>query len=187
MPIANASLLDEGTAAAEAMAMFHGLKNKRRKKNPANTFLVGRGVLPQTLELLETRAIPLGIEVVVMKSWKDFEFTEDVFGILLQYPNAGGSVEDYRAIAEEAKANEIYVSVAADLLSLALLTPPGEWGADAVVGNTQRFGVPMGYGGPHAAFFATLEKFKRQIPGRIIGVSKDTSGNRALRMGKSHL
>ena len=181
MPVANASLLDEGTAAAEAMAMFHGIKNKRRKKNPANIFLVSDGVLPQTLDVLKTRSIPFGIDIKIQNA-KDFEFTEDVFGILLQYPNADGSVADYRALAEEAKAKEIFITVAADLMSLALLTPPGEWGADAVVGNTQRFGVPMGYGGPHAAFFATFDTYKRQLPGRIIGVSTDTNGDRALRM-----
>jgi glycine dehydrogenase len=181
MPVANASLLDEGTAAAEAMTMFHGVKNKRRKKNPANTLLVSDGVLPQTLDVLRTRSIPFGIEVKV-QNVQDFDLTDDVFGVLLQYPNADGSVKDYRALAEEAKAKEIYITVAADLMSLALLTPPGEWGADAVVGNTQRFGVPMGYGGPHAAFFATFEDYKRQLPGRIIGVSTDTNGNPALRM-----
>jgi glycine dehydrogenase len=181
MPVANASLLDEGTAAAEAMTMFYGVKNKRRKKNPANTLLVSDGVLPQTLDVLRTRSIPFGIEVKV-QNVQDFDLTDDVFGVLLQYPNADGSVKDYRALAEEAKAKEIYITVAADLMSLALLTPPGEWGADAVVGNTQRFGVPMGYGGPHAAFFATFEDYKRQLPGRIIGVSTDTNGNPALRM-----
>ena len=179
MPMANASLLDEGTAAAEAMAMFFGLKNKRKVTAPK--FLVSDAVLPQTLDILKTRAIPLGIEVVT-QSVSEFEMANDVFGILLQYPDAEGAVVDYRALAEEAKAKKIYVTVAADLMSLALLTPPGEWGADAVVGNTQRFGVPMGYGGPHAAFFATHEKYKRQIPGRIIGVSIDRHGNPALRM-----
>lgn len=179
MPMANASLLDEGTAAAEAMAMFFGLKNKRKVTAPK--FLVSDAVLPQTLDILKTRAIPLGIEVVI-QSVSEFEMANDVFGILLQYPAAEGAVVDYRALAEEAKAKKIYVTVAADLMSLALLTPPGEWGADAVVGNTQRFGVPMGYGGPHAAFFATHEKYKRQIPGRIIGVSIDRHGNPALRM-----
>lgn len=181
MPVANASLLDEGTAAAEAMAMFLGVKNKRRKKNPATKFLVADGILPQTLDVIQTRAIPFGIEVVVQNP-TDFELSDDVFGIFLQYPNADGSVIDCRALTEKAKAHDIYVTVAADLMSLALLTPPGEWGADAVVGNTQRFGVPMGYGGPHAAYFATFETYKRQLPGRIIGVSKDIHGNSALRM-----
>jgi glycine dehydrogenase len=181
LPIANASLLDEGTAAAEAMAMFYSLKNKRNKGASINKFLVSDKVLPQTLDILETRAEPLEIEVEVGNIF-DLDIDDQTFGILLQYPGADGSVEDYRALTEKAKAAGIYVTVAADILSLALLTPPGEWGADAVVGNTQRFGVPMGFGGPHAAFFATKEDFKRQIPGRIIGVSIDSQGNPALRM-----
>ncbi len=181
LPIANASLLDEGTAAAEAMAMFYGQKNKRNKGEAINQFLVSDKVLPQTIEVLKTRAKPLDIEVVV-EDWRSFELTDKVFGMLLQYPDREGRVEDYRALAEQANARAVYLTVAADLLSLALLTPPGEWGADAVVGNTQRFGVPMGYGGPHAAYFATKENFKRQIPGRIIGVSVDRHGNAAYRM-----
>ena len=181
LPIANASLLDEGTAAAEAMTMFYSIKNKRSKNNEFNKFLVSDKVLPQTLDILETRATPLGIEVVVGDIFA-LELDDQTFGILLQYPGADGSVEDYRALTEKAKAADIYVTVAADILSLAILTPPGEWGADAVVGNTQRFGVPMGFGGPHAAYFATKEDFKRQIPGRIIGVSVDSQGNPALRM-----
>jgi glycine dehydrogenase len=181
LPIANASLLDEGTAAAEAMAMFYGLKNKRNKGEAINKFLVSDKVLPQTLEVLETRAQPLDIEIVV-GDIHQLAMDEKTFGILLQYPGADGAVVDYRALTEKAKAEGIYVTVAADLLSLTLLTPPGEWGADAVVGNTQRFGVPMGFGGPHAAYFATKDDFKRQLPGRIIGVSIDTQGNNALRM-----
>lgn len=181
LPIANASLLDEGTAAAEAMNMFFGLKNKRNREHSINEFLVSDQVLPQTINILQTRAEPLGI-VVKVQPWQSFEFTENTFGILLQYPCADGKVEDYRPLTEKAKAQGVYVTVAADILSLALLTPPGEWGADAVVGNTQRFGVPMGYGGPHAAYFATKEDFKRQIPGRIIGVSVDIQGDPALRM-----
>ncbi|MCB9277103.1 MAG: aminomethyl-transferring glycine dehydrogenase [Lewinellaceae bacterium] len=181
LPIANASLLDEGTAAAEAMIMFHGIRNKRNKGDDVNRFLVSDKVFPQTIDVLKTRAAALGIEVVV-EDWNKFEFTDKVFGILLQYPAADGSVEDYRALTQKAQASEVYVTVAADLLGLALLSPPGEWGADAVVGNTQRFGVPMGYGGPHAAYFATKEDFKRQIPGRIIGVSVDAHGKPALRM-----
>ncbi len=181
LPIANASLLDEGTAAAEAMHMFYGIKNKRAKGDAINRFLVSNKVLPQTIGLLKTRAKPLDIEVIV-GDWRSFDFNEKTFGLLLQYPNREGSVEDYRALAEKARAKEIYVTVAADLLSLALLAPPGEWGADAVVGNSQRFGVPIGYGGPHAAFFATSEEHKRQIPGRIIGVSVDVHGRRAYRM-----
>jgi glycine dehydrogenase len=181
LPISNASLLDEGTAAAEAMSMFYSLKNKRNKGEAKNLFYVSDQVMPQTIELLKTRATPLDIEVVV-KPWQEFELTDKVFGILLQYPQKDGAVEDYRSLAAQANEKEVYVTVAADILSLALLTPPGEWGADAVVGNTQRFGVPMGYGGPHAAFFATKENFKRNIPGRIIGVSVDRHGNKAFRM-----
>ncbi len=181
MPIANASLLDEGTAAAEAMSMFFALKNKRNKNNEIHTFLVSDKVHQHTIDILMTRAEPLGIQVVI-QNWKDFTFDQHVFGILLQYPNEEGAVEDYKKLSTKAKESEIYVTVAADILSLAILTPPGEWGADAVVGNTQRLGVPMGFGGPHAAYFATKEDFKRQIPGRIIGVSIDRLGNRALRM-----
>lgn len=181
LPIANASLLDEGTAAAEAMTMFYAQKNKRNRGDAINQFLVSDQVFPQTIDILRTRALPMGIEVVVA-DWREFELNDKTFGILLQYPAADGEVADYRPLVEKAKANDIFVTVAADLLSLALLTPPGEWGADAVVGNTQRFGVPMGYGGPHAAYFATKEDFKRQIPGRIIGVSVDSQGNPALRM-----
>ncbi len=183
LPIANASLLDEGTAAAEAMAMFYNLKNRRNKQpeDQANEFFVSSEVFDHTIDVLKTRAKPLDIRIV-KGDWRNYRFTDKTFGVLLQYPAANGVVEDYRAFAERANANGIYVAVAADLLSLALLTPPGEWGADVVVGNTQRFGVPMGYGGPHAAYFTTKESFKRQIPGRIIGVSVDRLGNRALRM-----
>jgi glycine dehydrogenase len=180
-PIANASLLDEGTAAAEAMAMFYGVKNKRVKGDPANVFFVDAKVFDHTVDVLKTRAQPLDIEVVV-GDWKTYQFTEKTFGVLLQYPAKDGAVEDYRAFTEKAKANEVYVTVAADILGLALLKPPAEWGADCAVGNTQRFGVPMGFGGPHAAYFATTEAHKRIIPGRIIGVSVDVHGNRCLRM-----
>ncbi len=181
MPIANASLLDEGTAAAEAMAMFFALKNKRNKEDLQNEFFVSDKVYDHTIDVLKTRATPLGIKIVI-GDYKKYKFNEKTFGVLLQYPAKDGAVEDYRAFAEKANAEQIYVTVAADILSLALLTPPGEWGADAVVGNTQRFGVPMGYGGPHAAYFACKEDFKRLIPGRIIGVSQDAHENRALRM-----
>ncbi len=183
LPVANASLLDEGTAAAEAMTMFYDTKNKRVKKGqkPANRFLVSDKVFKQTIDILETRAQPLGIKVDV-KPVSEFDFDETCFGLLLQYPNEEGGVEDYRSLALEAKDKEIFVTVAADIMALAILTPPGEWGADAVVGVTQRFGVPMGFGGPHAAYFATKEDFKRRIPGRIIGVSIDRHGNPALRM-----
>ncbi|BDS13158.1 aminomethyl-transferring glycine dehydrogenase [Aureispira anguillae] len=179
LPIANASLLDEGTAAAEAMSMFYNIKNKRAKGDLANQILVSTQIYPQTLDVIYARAEPLGIEVVLTDT---FDITDKTFAILLQYPDVNGQVDDYSAIVEKAKAHKVYTAVAADLMSLALLTPPGEWGADAVVGNTQRFGVPMGFGGPHAAFFATKEDFKRQIPGRIIGVSIDSNGDPALRM-----
>lgn len=181
LPIANASLLDEGTAAAEAMAMFYSLKNKRNKGEAINEFLVDENVFPQTLSILQTRAEPLGI-VIKQSSWKSFDINDKTFGILLQYPAGDGAVEDYRVLVESAKDHGVYTTVAADLMALALLMPPGEWGADAVVGNTQRFGVPMGYGGPHAAYFATKEDFKRLIPGRIIGVSVDSQDKPALRM-----
>ncbi len=183
LPIANASLLDEGTSAAEAMTMFHAIRNKKSKAGESvDVFLVSDQVFPQTIAVLETRAEPLGIEVRVVPV-QAFDFTAgDVFGILLQYPSADGEVADYRELVAQAQAATVYVTVAADLLALTLLTPPGEWGADAAVGNTQRFGVPMGYGGPHAAYFAVKDDYKRLIPGRIIGVSKDRHGNRALRM-----
>ncbi|MFN0014074.1 MAG: aminomethyl-transferring glycine dehydrogenase, partial [Saprospiraceae bacterium] len=182
LPIANGSLLDEGTAASEAMHMFFAEKNKRANAGEeAMEFFVADTVFPQTLDILRTRALPIGIRLVV-GDWRSYQFSDQTFGVLLQYPNSTGAVEDYRAFVEKAKAHNAFVCVAADILSLALLTPPGEWGADCAVGNTQRFGVPMGFGGPHAAYFATTEDFKRQIPGRIIGVSVDRHGNRALRM-----
>jgi glycine dehydrogenase len=182
LPIANASLLDEATAAAEAMAMFYGVKNKRAKEDDAaNEFFVDEQVMDQTYDVLLTRARPLDIKVV-RGNWKTYDFSEKTFGVLLQYPAKQGAVEDYRAFVEKARVHQVYVTVATDLLALALLKPPGEWGADCAVGNAQRFGVPMGFGGPHAAFFATREDFKRIIPGRIIGVSVDVNGKRALRM-----
>ncbi|MFZ1497100.1 MAG: aminomethyl-transferring glycine dehydrogenase, partial [Saprospiraceae bacterium] len=181
LPIANASLLDEGTAAAEAMTMFYAEKNKRAKSDFQNVLFVADTVLPQTIDIIKTRAAAIDIKVVV-GDWTKFKPTDKTFAIVLQYPNMHGNVEDYRKLVQALKEKEIYTIVAADLLSLALLTPPGEWGADAVVGNTQRFGVPMGYGGPHAAFFATKDDYKRQIPGRIIGMSVDNFGKPALRM-----
>ena len=183
LPIANASLLDEGTAAAEAMTMFFAEKNKK-VKNPAestNVFLVDENVLPSTIDVLLTRATPLSIEVKV-GNCLTFDLSQKAFGVLLQYPNIKGEVEDYRAFALKCQEEKVFLTVAADLMALVLLTPPGEWGADCVVGNSQRFGVPMGFGGPHAAFFATKDEFKRQIPGRIIGVSIDSQGKPALRM-----
>lgn len=181
MEIANASLLDESTAAAEAMNMLFELRSRQQKKSGAVKFFVSEEILPQTLSLLETRAIPLGIELVI-GDHETFDFSEEFYGALLQYPGKHGQVNDYASFVEKAKENEIKVAVAADILSLVLLTPPGEWGVDAVVGTTQRFGIPLGYGGPHAAFFATKEEYKRSIPGRIIGITKDTDGNPALRM-----
>lgn len=177
LEIANASLLDEGTAAAEAMTMSYGLC----KKKAAHTFLVSQDCHPQTIEVVQTRAIPLGINVVVGHH-DTFTFDDSVFGVLLQYPATDGVIYDYRDIVAKAHDAKALVTVAADLLSLCLLTPPGEFGADIAVGNTQRFGVPMGYGGPHAAYFATRDAYKRQIPGRIVGVSKDAQGKPALRL-----
>ncbi|MGB0839633.1 MAG: aminomethyl-transferring glycine dehydrogenase [Chitinophagales bacterium] len=183
MPIANASLLDEGTAAAEAMMMLYRVKNKRvrRGQKAANICLVSDACLPTTIAVMRGRAKPLGIELIV-ENPADFTFDARVFACFLQYPNQFGAIEDYTQLVQEAKSNKSYVVVAADLMSLSLLQPPGEWGADVVLGNTQRFGVPMGYGGPHAAYFATSEAFVRQLPGRIIGVSQDRLGNPALRM-----
>ncbi len=180
MDLANASLLDEGTAAAEAMTLLHAVRKSSRKA--ANVFFVSDQVFPQTIDVLKTRAIPLGIEVQVGDYAEADLSGTGLFGVLLQYPAGDGSVYDYTPFIAAARENDISVAVAADLLSLTLLTPPGEMGADVVVGTTQRFGVPMGYGGPHAAYFATREEFKRYLPGRIIGVSVDAQGNRALRM-----
>ena len=176
LEIANASLLDEATAAAEAMSMSYGIA-----KNKANAFFVARDCHPQTTEVIRTRALPLGIEVIVGDR-ATFDFSTPIFGALLQYPTTDGSVCDYRDFIAKAHEAGALVTVAADLLSLALLVPPGEFGADIAVGNTQRFGVPLGFGGPHAAFFATKAAYKRQVPGRIIGVSKDSQGNPALRL-----
>ena len=181
LPIANASLLDESTAAAEAMTMLHAKKNKRRKTHPANRIYVDRWVFQQTIDVLRSRAEPLGIEVVV-ENCADFVLDETVFAVLLQYPNAIGEVIDYKTLVDQAKDLDISTIVAADILSLALLQPPGEWGAEVVVGSTQRLGIPIGYGGPHAAYFSTTEDNKRLIPGRIIGVSIDRFGDPAYRM-----
>ncbi len=180
MEIANASLLDEGTAAAEAMSMFAGLRKRDKKK--ANTFFVDENTFPQTLDILKTRSTPVGINLVIGDINKVDLTDPDLYGVLYQYPAGDGSVRDFKAFNESAAENQVFVVAAADLMSLTLLTPPGEIGADAVVGTSQRLGVPMGYGGPHAAYFATREAFKRQIPGRIIGVSLDRYGNKAYRM-----
>src|SRR4029079_11196355 len=167
LEIANASLLDEATAAAEAMTMSYGIKGHEGKE----VFFVSDSCHPQTIDVVRTRAAARGITVEVGDVFAT-ELGSDVFGVLLQYPTTDGEVVDYRDVCEKAHAHDALVTVAADLLSLVLLVPPGEWGADVVVGNTQRFGVPLGYGGPHAAYFATRDEFKRQIPGRIIGVSR---------------
>ena len=181
MELANASLLDESTAAAEAMTMLYDVRSRDQKKKGVLKFFVSEEILPQTLSLLQTRSTPLGIELVV-GNHEDFNFESDYYGAILQYPGKHGQVHDYASFVSKAKANNIKVAVAADILSLILLTPPGEIGVDVVVGTTQRFGIPLGYGGPHAAFFATKEEFKRSIPGRIIGVTKDIDGKPALRM-----
>jgi glycine dehydrogenase len=177
LAIANASLLDEGTAAAEAMALSYGARGKPGKE----TFFVAQDCHPQTVEVVRLRAAARGVKVVV-GDHRTFAFGPEVFGALVQYPATDGAVYDYRDFCEQAHAAGALVVAACDLLSLALLTPPGEWGADVAVGSTQRFGVPMGYGGPHAAYFATKDEFKRVIPGRIIGVSRDADGRSALRM-----
>ena len=181
LPIANASLLDEGTAAAEAMSMFYGQKNKRSKTNEFNEIFVDSNVFDQTLDIIMTRAIPLGINVVV-GDMDTYQATEHTFAVVVQYPGKDGKAEVPMDFVSAMREKDIFVVACADLLSLTLLKEPGAWGANAVVGNTQRFGVPMGFGGPHAAYFATEEKYKRVIPGRIIGVSKDKDGNKALRM-----
>ncbi len=181
MELANASLLDEATAAAEAMIMMYNLRTREKAKAGANVVLVDESVWPQTLDVLKTRAVPLNIELRVVCA-ADFSFESDVIGAIVQYPNANGEIVSYAGLVEKAHAADAKVAVAADLLSLSLLMPPGEWGADIVFGNSQRLGVPMGYGGPHAAFFAAKDAYKRSMPGRIIGISKDQHGNRALRM-----
>ena len=181
MEIANASLLDEGTAAAEAMALLFDVRTRDQKKNNTNKFFVSEEILPQTLSVLQTRSTPIGIELVV-GNHETFEFSEEFFGAMLQYPGKFGQVYDYSQFISKAAANEIKVAVAADILSLTKLTPPGEMGAAVVIGTTQRFGIPLGYGGPHAAYFATKNEYKRSMPGRIIGVTIDANGNRALRM-----
>ncbi len=181
MELANASLLDESTAAAETMTMLFDLRTRPQKKQNIAKFFVSEEILPQTLAVLKTKATPLGITLVV-GNHQEFSFDNDFYGVLLQYPGKNGQVHDYSTFVENAKSAEIKVAVAADILSLVALKAPGEFGVDVVVGTTQRFGIPLGYGGPHAAFFATKAKYKRNIPGRIIGVTKDTDGNRALRM-----
>lgn len=181
MELANASLLDESTAAAEAMTMLFHTRSKEQEKSGAVKFFVSDETFPQTIDVLRTRAVPLGIDLVIGDA-TSFAFGKDFYGAILQYPGRNGGVKDYASFTASCKSNNIRVVVAADIMALVLLTPPGEWGADVVVGSTQRFGVPMGFGGPHAAYFATKEEYKRDIPGRIIGVSIDAAGKTALRM-----
>ena len=181
MEIANASLLDESTSAAEAMLMMFNARSRASVKAGANKFFVDDDIFPQTLDVITTRSKPLGIELITGK-YTSITFNESFFGSLVQYPAASGQLRDYKAFADLAHASGILVGVAADLMSLALLTPPGEWGADIVVGSNQRMGLPMSFGGPHAGYFATKDELKRSMPGRIIGVSVDAQGNSALRM-----
>ena len=181
LPLANCSLLDEATAAAEAATMFYGSRSRAQVKAGANTLFVDENIFPSTLAVIHTRMIPQGIQIVT-GDYRTFDFTPEVFAAIVQFPNADGSIEDYRDFIAKAHANDTRVAVAADLMSLVLLTPPGEWGADVVFGSSQRFGIPMFYGGPSAAFFATKEEYKRAIPGRIIGISKDAYGHPAYRL-----
>ncbi|WP_017652835.1 aminomethyl-transferring glycine dehydrogenase [Fortiea contorta] len=176
LEIANASLLDEATAAAEAMSLSYGVA-----KNKANAYFVSRECHPQTIDVLQTRALPLGIKIIV-GDHQNFDFDQPIFGAVLQYPASDGTIYDYRAFIAKAHAEGALVTVAADILSLTLLTPPGEFGADIAVGSSQRFGIPLGFGGPHAAYLATKEEYKRQVPGRIVGLSKDIHGQPALRL-----
>ncbi|QXP64572.1 aminomethyl-transferring glycine dehydrogenase [Polaribacter sp. HaHaR_3_91] len=181
MELANASLLDESTAAAEAMALLFDVRERAQKKAGVNKFFVSEEVLPQTISVLQTRATPIGIELVI-GNHEEFDFSEEFYGAILQYPGKHGQVYDYTAFVAKANENNIKVAVAADILSLVKLKAPAEFGVDVVVGTTQRFGIPLGYGGPHAGYFATKDKYKRSIPGRIIGITKDINGERALRM-----
>ncbi|WP_158840874.1 aminomethyl-transferring glycine dehydrogenase [Polaribacter sp. L3A8] len=181
MELANASLLDESTASAEAMALLYDIRERAQKKAGVNKFFVSEEILPQTISVLQTRSTPIGIELVI-GNHEEFDFSEDFFGAILQYPGKHGQVYNYAQFVAKANENNIKVAVAADILSLVKLKAPAEFGVDVVVGTTQRFGIPLGYGGPHAAYFATKEKYKRSIPGRIIGITKDRNGERALRM-----
>ena len=181
LPLANCSLLDEATAAAEAATMFFSARSRAQVKAGANVLFVDEKVFASTLAVIHTRAIPQGMKIVT-GDYKTFTFTPEVFGAIVQYPNADGSIEDYREFIGRAQENGTKVAVAADLMSLVLLTPPGEWGTDVVFGSSQRFGIPMFYGGPSAAYFATKDEYKRAIPGRIIGISKDAYGHPAYRL-----
>ena len=180
MDIANASLLDEATAAAEAMVIAYAHSGQKRR-----SFFVDNAVLPQTIAVLRTRAKGFGIRLLVgdtRAAIKDAELRADLSGVLLQYPDVNGQISDYRELADQVHASGALLVCATDLLALTVLTPPGEWGADIVLGNSARFGVPAGYGGPHGAFFAVTDSLKRRMPGRLIGRSKDTMGNPAYRL-----
>ena len=181
MPLANSSLLDEATAAAEAATMMYSLRSRQQQKDNANTLFVDSEVFPQINALIKTRAIPQGINII-FGDYKELEFTPDIFGCIIQYPNASGSIEDYRDFVNKAHDANCKVAVDADIMALTLLTPPGEWGADIVFGSTQRLGIPLFYGGPSAAYFATRDEYKRNMPGRIIGLSKDKYGKICYRM-----
>ncbi len=181
LPLTNCSLLDEATAAAETATMFHGTRSRTQVKANANTLFVDDQVFESTLAVIHTRMAPQGINVVT-GNYKTFQFTEEVFGAIVQYPNANGSIEDYKEFVKRANDNGTRVAVATDLMSLVILTPPGEWGADVVFGSAQRFGIPMYYGGPSAGYMATKDEYKRSIPGRIIGISKDAYGHPAYRL-----
>ena len=181
MELANASLLDEGTAAAEAMSLLFSVRNRDQKKSNAVKFYVSDDIFPQTLSLLKSRSKPLGIELVI-DTIQNVNIDKSFFGAIVQYPSCNGVISDIQPFIEKCKNFDIKVAVAADILSLTLLKDPGSMGADVVVGSTQRFGIPLGYGGPHAGYFATKKEYKRNIPGRIIGVTVDTDGQRALRM-----
>lgn len=181
LPLANSSLLDEATAAAEAAAMMYGLRSSKQVKEGAKSLFVDKNIFPQTIAVLRTRSYYAGIDIIVA-DWQTFEFDKSFFAAILQYPNSNGNVEDYREFVEKANIAGCKVAVATDLLSLTVIVPPGEWGADIAFGSSQRFGVPMFYGGPSAAFFATKEEYKRFLPGRIIGITKDVYGKEAYRM-----
>ena len=181
MELSNASLLDESTSAAEAMTMLFSCRTREQKKENTKKFFVSDNTLPQTISLLQTRAEPIGIKVIIGK-FDEFNFSNEFYGCFMQYPGIHGNIMDLEKYTNKAKSNDIKIVVAADLLALCLLKKPSEFGADVVVGTSQRFGIPLGYGGPHAAFFATKEEYKRSIPGRIIGLSKDADGDPALRM-----
>jgi glycine dehydrogenase len=181
LELANASLLDEGTAAAEAMIMMYNARSKEAVKNGNDVFFADEKIFPQTLDVLKTRVEALGIKLVI-GPYPTLGTVKNAYGLLIQYPDSKGEIRDYRKVTEAAHASGVTVAVAADILSLALLTPPGEWGADVVLGSTQRLGIPMGYGGPHAAYFAARDSFRRFLPGRIIGVTVDNQGKYALRM-----